>query len=294
MKYWILLLLVLGGCAVQGEINLEGESSMAESTKQNDMQKDDGAIIPEVEDMQPEVIETATFAGGCFWCMEAFFQETEGVKDAISGYTGGIVENPTYSEVSRGITGHYEAIQITYDVNKITYEELVSLFWKQIDPTDAGGSFVDRGDQYKSAIFHHDDGQKEIAEKAAEATGLDLADFDNDGDLDLITVGDGYSSPGGIFLYRNNGVAFSSQPHKLSNFEATGIRAVDYDNDGDLDFLTSGDGYSCPAGIHLLTQNPFGEFKATERLSTAEGKDLTIIVAGDGYSSPAGIHEMVK
>src|SRR3989304_4916977 len=89
----------------------------------------------------------ATFAGGCFWCTEADFEKLPGVVKAISGYTGGIKENPTYEEVSSGATGHVEAIQVYYDPSKVTYEELLEFFWRHIDPTDSGGQFVDRGAQ---------------------------------------------------------------------------------------------------------------------------------------------------
>ncbi|RMF60528.1 MAG: peptide-methionine (S)-S-oxide reductase, partial [Calditrichaeota bacterium] len=110
--------------------------------------------------------EVATFAGGCFWCTEASFEHLDGVLEVISGYTGGHVENPTYEQVCSGTTGHLEAIQVIYDPEKISYEELVEFFWRQIDPTDAGGSFVDRGEQYTSAIFYHNEEQKEIAERS--------------------------------------------------------------------------------------------------------------------------------
>jgi peptide methionine sulfoxide reductase msrA/msrB len=111
-------------------------------------------------------LETATFAGGCFWCMEAPFEKVDGVTQVISGYTGGHVANPTYEQVSSGSTGHLESIQVTYDPNKVSYEKLLDIFWRQIDPTDAGGSFVDRGKQYRSAIFYHDEEQKRIAEES--------------------------------------------------------------------------------------------------------------------------------
>jgi peptide methionine sulfoxide reductase msrA/msrB len=108
--------------------------------------------------------EKATFAGGCFWCMEPPFENLGGVIDVVPGYTGGNKENPTYEEVSSGKTGHLEAVQITYDPSKISYEKLVDVFWTQIDPTDQGGQFVDRGSQYETAIFYHNAEQKEIAE----------------------------------------------------------------------------------------------------------------------------------
>jgi len=122
----------------------------------------------------PSHLETATFAGGCFWCMEAPFEKLEGVYQVVSGYTGGYVENPTYEAVSSGRTGHVEAVQINYDPEKISYEELLAIFWRQIDPTDAGGSFVDRGTQYRSAIFYHNTKQKNLAEESRKqiaATG---------------------------------------------------------------------------------------------------------------------------
>lgn len=118
--------------------------------------------------MGGETEEKATFAGGCFWCMESPFEKLEGVKEVVSGYTGGDKENPTYKEVSAGGTGHLEAIQIIYDSSKITYTELLDVFWKQVDPTDPNGQFVDRGQQYKTAIFYHNEEQKKLAEKSKE------------------------------------------------------------------------------------------------------------------------------
>lgn len=111
-----------------------------------------------------KALAIATFAGGCFWCMEPPFEKLPSVKAVISGYTGGIKENPTYEEVSSGGTGHVEAIQVYYNPKEVTYEQLVDVFWKQIDPTDAGGQFVDRGEQYKSAIFYRDETQRKTAE----------------------------------------------------------------------------------------------------------------------------------
>lgn len=110
--------------------------------------------------------EKATFAGGCFWCLEAEYEKYGGIIDVISGYTGGEVENPGYRLVSAGNTGHLEAVEITFDPEKISYEILLELFFKQIDPTDDGGQFVDRGSQYRTAIFYHSKEQKLLAEKA--------------------------------------------------------------------------------------------------------------------------------
>jgi len=110
----------------------------------------------------------ATFAGGCFWCMESPFEKMEGVISVVSGYTDGHKEDPIYEEVSAGVTGHMEAVQILYDPSKITFLELLNVFWRQIDPTDPGGQFVDRGSQYGTAIFYHNEEQKILAEKSKE------------------------------------------------------------------------------------------------------------------------------
>lgn len=113
-----------------------------------------------------EKLETAIFAGGCFWCMESPFEKVLGVKDVVSGYTGGNKDNPTYEEVSSGTTGHVEAILIRYDPSKVSYEQLLYIFWRQIDPTDSDGQFVDRGKQYRSVIFYQTKEQKALAEKS--------------------------------------------------------------------------------------------------------------------------------
>ncbi len=109
---------------------------------------------------------SATFAGGCFWCSEYSFEQVEGVVDVISGYTGGEVENPTYTQVCTGTTGHYEAVIVYYDSTIVTYKELIDVYWRHIDPTDPGGQFADRGSQYRTAIFYHNEEQKTIAEES--------------------------------------------------------------------------------------------------------------------------------
>jgi peptide-methionine (S)-S-oxide reductase len=111
----------------------------------------------------------ATFAGGCFWCMEPPFDALDGVISTTSGYTGGHKQNPTYKEVSRGGTGHAEAVQIVYDPKRISYAELVDVYWHNIDPTDPHGQFCDKGDQYRSEIFYHNDEQKRLAEQSKTA-----------------------------------------------------------------------------------------------------------------------------
>ncbi|MBN2033635.1 MAG: peptide-methionine (R)-S-oxide reductase MsrB [Deltaproteobacteria bacterium] len=114
-------------------------------------------------------LKIATLAGGCFWCLEADFEKLDGVVEVISGYSGGSEENPTYEEVSAGKTGHVEAVQIHYNPEKLTYREILDLFWHHVDPTDAGGQFVDRGSHYRTAIFYHDDEQKRLAEESKTA-----------------------------------------------------------------------------------------------------------------------------
>jgi len=111
----------------------------------------------------------ATFAGGCFWCMEHPFDELDGVVSTTSGYIGGHKANPTYREVSSGTTGHAEAVQVVYDPKKVTYEKLLEVFWLNVDPTDAGGQFCDRGSQYRTGIFYYTDDQKRLAEASKAA-----------------------------------------------------------------------------------------------------------------------------
>ena len=107
---------------------------------------------------------TAIFAGGCFWCMEPPFEKLDGVLSVTSGYTGGTRQNPTYEEVSAGGTGHYEAVLIAYDPRRITYGALLDVFWRNVDYTDGGGQFCDRGDQYRAAIFYGHEAERRLAE----------------------------------------------------------------------------------------------------------------------------------
>jgi peptide methionine sulfoxide reductase msrA/msrB len=141
----LLSIIALIGCAK----NKEDNNSMAMTQLDNGMEK-------------------AVFAGGCFWCIDAPFEKLDGVKNVISGYTGGHVKNPTYEQVGSGTTGHVEAVEIIYDPKVISYSELLDIFWKQFDPTDDGGSFYDRGTQYTSGIFYVDNNQKTVAEQSKE------------------------------------------------------------------------------------------------------------------------------
>lgn len=120
------------------------------------------------EVMSDDRLAVATFAGGCFWCVESDFEQVPGVAEAVSGYTGGAVENPSYRQVSSGTTRHLESVQVYYDPSVISYEGLLESFWRMINPTDGAGQFVDRGHQYSTAIFYHNDAQKLAAEKSIE------------------------------------------------------------------------------------------------------------------------------
>ncbi len=116
----------------------------------------------------PKNLEKATFAGGCFWCMESEFAEQPGIISAVSGYTGGHVKNPTYDQVSMGKTGHAEAVEITYDPSKVTYEKLLDIFWWNINPTTLDQQFADVGSQYRTGIFYHGEEQKKLAAASKE------------------------------------------------------------------------------------------------------------------------------
>jgi peptide methionine sulfoxide reductase msrA/msrB len=111
-------------------------------------------------------LQTATFAGGCFWCTQSDFDKCTGVIEAISGYTGGHKGDPTYEDVKSGLSGHLEAVQIRFDPEVISYDKLLEIFWRHVDPTDDGGQFVDRGAQYRTAIFFHNNEQRAAAESS--------------------------------------------------------------------------------------------------------------------------------
>ncbi len=115
-----------------------------------------------------ETMKTATFAGGCFWCMQGEFDQVPGVARTLVGYTGGKTKNPTYQQVSGGNTGHVEAIEVTYDPAKVTYQKLLHIFWENIDPLDPSAQFCDNGTQYRARIFYHDGEQKKLAEGSKE------------------------------------------------------------------------------------------------------------------------------
>ena len=149
---YILSLIILSSMAVAFFVATNGFSASNDKNKSTSMSG----------------LKQAVFAGGCFWCMEPPFEKLPGVSKVISGYTGGKKENPSYKEVATGSTDHAEAVEIHYDPSQISYKDLLEVFWRNIDPTDDSGQFVDRGKQYRPAIFYHDKNQKALAEKARD------------------------------------------------------------------------------------------------------------------------------
>ena len=137
--------------------------------------------------------QTAVFAGGCFWCTESDFEKIPGVLDAVSGYTGGTVANPTYEQVSAGSTGHVEAVQVIYDPARVTYKQLLDAFWRHMDPTDAGGQFVDRGSQYRGVIFYADSDQRREAEASKAALTASMQ-FDRPVVTEILPLGPFYKA----------------------------------------------------------------------------------------------------
>lgn len=132
-----------------------------------------GGIVQCVE-ARAQTTATAVLAGGCFWCVESDFESVPGVISVVSGFTGGTVANPTYKQVTRGGTGHYEAVEITYDPARISYGQILHLFMRSIDPTDAGGQFCDRGDSYRTAIFVANDAERKAAKAAVRKARQEL------------------------------------------------------------------------------------------------------------------------
>jgi peptide-methionine (S)-S-oxide reductase len=137
--------------------------------------------------MAADTSEQATFAGGCFWCMEPQFKNIEGVTKVVSGYTGGTTKNPTYEQVSEGNTGHIESIEISYNPSKVKFKDLLAIFWENIDPMDADGQFCDKGSQYRAGIFVHSAQQRADAEASkvaiAKKLGVDVATFIRDASI---------------------------------------------------------------------------------------------------------------
>lgn len=163
---------LLIGIVVVATVTAIGVIALRGNSEQTSTVSDKEKVI--INEKTPEGASTATFAGGCFWCTEASFQETEGVSNAISGYTGGEEYNPTYKDVYTETTGHREALRVYYDPEVVSYQDLLDIYWTIIDPTDPQGQFVDKGMSYTTAIFYENDEQKQLAEaskKALEESG---------------------------------------------------------------------------------------------------------------------------
>jgi len=148
-----------------------GQKTAQVLAEDREQAEEGGQVDAKQQEGQPEKTELATFGGGCFWCVEAVFEQLEGVTDVVSGYAGGRVESPTYQQVCTGLTGHAEVCQIRYDPKKISYTELLEVFFKTHDPTTLNRQGPDVGTQYRSVIFYHDDGQKKLAERAKKELG---------------------------------------------------------------------------------------------------------------------------
>jgi peptide methionine sulfoxide reductase msrA/msrB len=157
-------------------------------------QQVNGTMEKKMDD-EPQNTKEAYFAGGCFWCTEADFEKADGVIEVISGYTGGHVANPTYKQVSKGGTGHVEAVKVIYDPAKISYEKLLQVFWMHIDPTDPGGQFVDRGSQYRSVIFYANEQQRSLAEASKKRLAAS-GSFDKPIVTDILPLGPFYPAEG--------------------------------------------------------------------------------------------------
>tara|TARA_Y100000310_G_scaffold339954_1_gene434266 strand:+ start:27943 stop:28563 length:621 start_codon:yes stop_codon:yes gene_type:complete len=158
-KAWIIVILIVVLILIAGKNDSENNNMTKKSSKD----------------------QVATFAGGCFWCVEAAFEKVTGVSEVVSGFSGGITKDPSYEEVTAGGTGHLESVQVFFDPKKVSYKELLDVFWRSSDPTDAGGSFGNRGESYTSAIFYHSLAQKKLAEEAKK-------ELDNSGRYDKPVV----------------------------------------------------------------------------------------------------------
>ena len=164
---WLVLAVLVVGCTSSNENGKKVEQEVV--VKKEKEAEEPGQKANPDEPVKPDVgegLEVATFAGGCFWCMEPPFEKLDGVKSVVSGYCGGKEEDPSYDAVARGETGHAESVQITYNPKKVGYEKLLEVFWRSHDPTTDNRQFADVGSQYRPVIFYHDAEQKKLAEKS--------------------------------------------------------------------------------------------------------------------------------
>ena len=162
------------GCSQSASSSPPADQPAADEAKAGDDSQTKEGQSAEAADSAETKTQIATFAGGCFWCMEPPFDKMDGVLRTTSGYIGGRVKDPTYKQVSSGSTGHLEALEIEFDPNRVTYEQLLTLYWHNVDPTQKGGQFCDRGSQYRTAIFYHDDEQKKLAQLSKQKMEKEL------------------------------------------------------------------------------------------------------------------------
>ncbi|UCE17601.1 MAG: peptide-methionine (S)-S-oxide reductase MsrA [Gemmatimonadota bacterium] len=211
-------------------------------------------------------LRTATFAGGCFWCVEADFEKVEGVVEVISGYTGGNKDNPTYEEVSAGETGHVEAIQVLYDPQKVSYRQLLDVFWQHVDPTDPGGQFVDRGEQYRSVIFYHDEDQKRLAEE----TKMELTQsgrFDKTIVTEIVKFTEFYRAEDyHQDYYKTNGLRYKF--YRWNSGRDQFLKKVWGDDKSEAALLSNTTGYSKPSDEILREKLTLLQYKVTQRDGT--------------------------
>lgn len=165
----LILLVSLAACQTPKSEDAKPTTVGEEPTSQPASQPIEHDEPEVVYDLEPQGMNVATFAGGCFWCMEKPFESIDGVSAVISGYTAGTVDHPTYKQVGRGETGHTEAIRVIYDPAKVKYELLLDVFWRNIDPTQVNGQFVDHGTQYRTGIYYHNEEQHQAAQASLDA-----------------------------------------------------------------------------------------------------------------------------
>jgi len=163
----IALAVIITTAFFAGAVHSADKSAVKKSKPAKEQPASDGATAKK-ESATPAKLEEATFGSGCFWCAEAVFQQLKGVKSVVSGYSGGGLKNPTYEQVSTDLTGHAEVVQITFDPDVISYDDLLEVFWKTHDPTKLNEQGPDHGTRYRSVIFYHSDEQKEQAEKSKQ------------------------------------------------------------------------------------------------------------------------------
>jgi len=226
-------------------------------------------------------LAVATFAGGCFWCTEAGFEKVPGVVEAVSGYSGGEEKNPTYKEVSSGKTRHTEVVQVYYDPDKMTYEGLLQALWRMMDPTDSDGQFVDRGSQYRPAIFYHNAKQKELAEAAKQAL-IDQDIYDKPVTIEIVP----FKSFWAAEEYHQNYYQTNPLRYKFYTFNSGRYQFIEsvYGDDYELDYsrwapenLENPEQYSAP-------WFPAGEAKAMKTSAKASSAKSDQMAASAGFN----------